>query len=443
MGTGLSLPKDSINVGKINRNAPNLYRYFGVPDHLYPYEIKKSKTRHPDVELAMALEAFNSIVTCKLDLEDSNKYLGKSEIEIFKKILNPEKSLHSALISGADTKDLKIEIGADDKQIYLCRSYLVELNEAVCRFKSITILQICCNYLKYLPYGIGQLKGLRMLIVSRNRITEIPDEIGLCRELKEIDISFNLIKKLPKSLVCLKKLNTLQIGGNLLKEIPSFLGKMNSLKYLNISSNQIKSIPLEIFKLPFLLILNANGCPLNKNKKTFELKGKITLNELLIRNVIRKNMSLNKFTHSSAISYVLGAQECSFCGGPFFDSYVNVEDYHVFETITYPIHYKMCCLHYKKHGERLSTLFERTLPTFPIKIFDDNLPSISELFEPYCYDTGFLESCLDNAADPETIPLVCLSLFKDKNNRPNKIDLFKKIDRDNTAFFDYLFEQYN
>lgn len=442
MGTGLSLPKETVVVGKTNRNAPNLYRFHDVPDHLYPYEAKKNKTKFPDIELALALEAFNAIVTCKLSTEEPPQRLTKNEVEIFKKILNPVKTLQNALITSGDTKELKMEISAEDKQIYLCRSYLVELNEIVCKHKSITILQICCNYLRYLPYGIGQLRGLKMLVVSRNRITEIPDEIGLCKELREIDMSHNLIKKLPKSLVCLKRLNTLQLANNLLTEVPTFLGKVQSLKYLNLSNNKIKSIPLEIFKLPFLLSLNCAGCSLNlKNRKIFEIKGKMTLLETAARNIIRKNLPLRRNVSMPLIDYIIDAQECTFCGGPFFEYYVDVEDLHIFESEVYPIHYKMCSLHYKKHEDRLSTLFERTMPTFPIKIFEENLPSVCELFEPHIYDEEALQNGMANAELTGMIPLVCLAGYNTKKYRRSIIDSFFQSDRENPNIFDYIFDQ--
>lgn len=443
MGTGLSLPRETVIVGKTNRNAPNLYRFHDLPDHLYPYETRKSvKIKFPDIELALALEAFNSIVECKLDLEPTSQRLTRDEVEIFKTILNPAKTLQSALISSNDTKELKLEISADDKQIYLCRSYLVELNEIVCKHRAITILQICCNYLRYLPYGLGQLRHLKMLIVSRNRIVEIPEEIGLCKEMRELDLSNNLIRTLPKSLVCLKRLNTLQLANNLLTELPTFLGKVHSLKYLNLSNNRIRSIPLEIIKLPFLLSLNCTGCTLNiRNRKIFEIKGKMTLIETAARNVIRKNLPIRRNSSESLFDYLLGVQECSFCGGPFFEYYVNVEDFHIFESEAYPTHYKMCSLHYMQHEDRLSTLFERSLPTFPIQIFEEDLPSVCELFESHSYDESILQQIMEKAQGAEMVPLIWLAGYNRTKHRPRTATTLFHLDQGNPNIFDQIFDE--
>jgi len=442
MGTGISVPKETITMGRANRNAPNLYRLYDVPDHLYPYETKKSaKARFPDIELALALEAFNANLNCNLNLQTTKSRLSTSEVAIFKTILNPVKSLQNGLLSGTDAKDFKLEICSNDTNIYMCRNYLVELNEIVSKYTSVTTLQICCNYLRYLPYGISHLKGLKMLIASRNRISELPEEIGLCRELREIDVSCNLLRRLPKSFVCLKKLNTLHVGNNRLTEIPAFLGKIQSLKYLNLSNNKIRSVPFEIFKLPFLLSLNCTGCPLyTKNKRTFEEKGTLTLLETLGRNIIRKNMPVRLSTDKLLAEYIVGVQECSFCGGPFFDYCISVRDFHMFESEVYPIHYKMCSHHYKKHEDRLTTLFERTVPTFPTRLFEDNLPSVCELFEPHGYDLDMLKNSVECAQLTRLIPLICLTLHNGKY-RSDTIDSFFNNDHDNSNIFDYIFDQ--
>jgi len=414
----MSLPKETFVIGKSNRNAHNLYRLYNIQDHLFPYELNKNRATLNDINLAVALEMFNSIVTQKLNKPRHKNTLTDHELEVFKSILNPSKVLQRILTTGADTKDLKIEISSEDKQIYLCRNYLVDVNELIGRLKSVTILQLCCNYLKFLPYGIGQLKGLKMLIISRNRLVEIPEDIGMCKELREIDLSFNLIRRLPKSISGLKKLNTLQLGSNLIREVPYFLGKLNSLKYLNLSNNPIQSIPLEILKLPFLLSLNCSGCNLNFNRRKFSLIGSMTLKEIAGRNLIRKNIPVVRKPNLILRDYILSVKECCFCGGPFFDHFVEVEDIFIFDSEEYPIYYRMCCVHYRRHEDRLYTLFEHSVSTFPFKIFEENLPSICELFEPICFDDRQRKMMNDGfEGDGTTMPLIALAKYNSKRYR--------------------------
>lgn len=442
MGTGMSLPKETVVIGKTNSNAPDLFRSHEIPSINYPYELFHKRESFADIELAFALESFNSIVSCKLNAHEDYRPLSIEDMERFKLILNPAKNLQNALIMGEDAKELRIEVNVEDRQIYLCRKNIVELNESICKHKSISILQICCNYLRYLPYGIGQLKNLKMLILARNRITTLPEEIGMCKDLREIDISQNLIKDLPKSLACLKRLNTLQLSSNKLTEIPEFIGKMQSLKYLNLSFNKITSIPLEVFKLPFLMNINTSGCNLSiKDRKSFTVVGKLTLIETVARHIIRQNIPIKKNISKDLVNYILDVQECSFCNGPFFDHYVTVEDVHVFESEVFPVHYKMCCKHYERHEDRITTLFEQDVYTFPTKIYEEYLPSVTELFEPCSYEDGVIQRAKEASKTSDTIPLICLSEQNLLKYRQNMIDNFFSSDHENPNIFDFIFSR--
>ena len=308
-------------------------------------------------------------------------------------------------------QEVKIAFPCDEKQVYLCRHNMTELNENIAQLTDITIFQTCCNYLRYIPYGIGQLRNLKMLILSRNRLVELPDEIGLCKELKEIDVSFNLLKALPRSIAGLKKLCTLQIAGNYFEDIPSFIGKLTSLKYLGMGYNPFRNIPLEIFKLPFLLNFSCDNTGLTRNKKFVEV-GEMSLMEIAARNLVKNNLDVCRHLSSSMQNHILGVQECSFCGGPLFDYYVEVEDLHVFESETYPVKYRMCCKHYSSHEDRLATLFERNMPTIPTKLIQDNMPSVTELFEPFCFNEAQQKRMEEGFSHNETkIPLISLAKY--------------------------------
>jgi Leucine rich repeat len=411
MGGSVSMPKKTYTIGRSNRNAPNLYRAYNCYDHLFPFEIRKIARKFPDIRLSIALDAFNCLVTHKLNIKPHSKMLSREEIDIYKNIVSPDKILQRQLLSSHESREIRIELSPDEKQVYLCRNYLVELSENIVKLKAVTVFQTCCNYLRYLPYGIGQLRNLKMLILSRNRLVELPDEIGLCKELREIDVSYNMLRTLPRSIVGLKKLNTLQLAGNLFNELPNFIGKLNSLKYLHVGQNSIASIPLEVFKLPFLLSLTTDNCKFSKNKIFAEV-GNISLKEIVARTIIRNNTPIRKNLPAVSRNYLLKVQECSFCGGPFFDSYIAVEDFQVFESEIYPVHYRMCCRHYHRHEERLQTLFEKSLSSYPMRLMQDNMPTVCELFEPYCFNEYQVSKLTDAIkSTKESVPLIFLAKY--------------------------------
>lgn len=429
----MSFPKNEVIIAKKNKNSEELHKTYNVTPHL-PLDKRK------EMLLNVALDSFNKFVTYKLGIEKHCNSLTSIEVGTFKSQLNPIKTLYANLINGEDSEDFKIDPTQDENRLYLCGCQLVELNHNITKLHSVTILQACCNYLKFLPYGISHMKHLRVLGLSKNQLTEIPGDIGYLKELRELDVSNNKISTLPKSLACLKRLNTLKIEGNLFTEIPSFIGKIQSLKMLNLSFNKICSIPFEIFKLPFLMNLNTNGCNLKPRIQTkFEEINKMTLKETAARKIIRKNQRVNRNTTSEVIRYMISVHECCFCGGPFFDYYVNVENNHSYESEVFPMHYKMCSLHYSEHEERISTLFERSLNTFPMKLFEENMPPVEELFEPCSYDNSMLEINFKQQSIDLKMPLMCLVLFNKPTHRQHSIEEIFELDNEDLNAFDQAF----
>lgn len=426
MGTGMSMPKDVLSIGRSNRDAHNLYRNYNVEDHLFPYQLKVYKDNNTMVYLSVKLEIFNSIVTQKLKILPHVNRLTKDDIFIYKKMINPAKILQSVITSNSDSKEVRIEISPNDKQIYLCKTYLVEVTDVLCTLREITILQMCCNYLKKLPNAIGQLECLKILIVGKNRITSLPKEIGMCKELREIDVSHNLLTSLPKSIIGLKKLNTLQIEGNLIKEVPNFLGKLKAIKYINMASNPINFIPIQVLNLPSIININVSNCPLDYETKKFEKCGELSFKEVVARSIIKNHIPLRKTIHKSIREYILSVKECSFCGGPFFDYYIDVVDMINFGQSVYPIYYSMCCFHYLKHSDRLTTLFEHFETQYESKIRGIEMPSVTELFEPMSYNENQLKimnTGLNNISDK--VSLLSLVKYDEIENESNSDSLFE------------------
>lgn len=398
------------SIGTNNRNAPNLYRAYNCFDHLFPYEPKRPSADYASAKLAAALEAFASLLAHKLGAPAWQSASG-AHMDAYSKIEKSEKTLYRMLVTSPDAREVTINLAPEERQVYLCRNYLIELSENISQLGDISVFQTCCNYLRYIPCGIGQLRNLKMLILSRNRLVELPDEIGLCRQLREIDVSFNLLKKLPRSLAGLRCLNTVHLAGNRFSALPGVLGKLNALKYLNIGHNPVTHIPLEIFKLPFLLSLSTDNCPFLTTQR-YEEVGKLTLREMAARQIIKNNLQVSRHMAVPTRNFLLCAQECSFCGGPFFEHYVEIEDLHQFESAYYPVSYRMCCKHYTKHEDRLRVLFELTMPTVPTRLLQNNMPTVTELFEPYCFNDTQL-SCMNAAAEDDCplVPLISLAKY--------------------------------
>ncbi|KAI4292099.1 hypothetical protein PAPHI01_1373 [Pancytospora philotis] len=397
-------------IGINNRHAPNLYRMYNCYDHLFPYELKRMGDEFGNERLVAGLETFWSLVSHKLNLK-MPQMTSTGRMEFYHKMLRQDKTLYRMLSSGPEAREVSVTLGPEEKQVYLCRNYLTELSEAIAELRDISVFQTCCNYLRYIPSSIGQLQNLKMLILSRNRLIELPSEIGLCRELRELDVSFNALRLLPRSIAGLRNLNTLHISGNHFAEIPSFIGKLSALKYLSIGYNPIRSVPLEIFKLPFLLNLTVDNCTFVPASSCVEF-GSFTLRELVARHIVKNNLRVRRNLPVTTRDYLLGVQECSFCNGPFFEHYIEITDMHVFDSIQYPVHYRMCCRHYSRHEDRLRVLFEHNFSTVPTRLRLAQMPSITELFEPFCFNPMQQKSMEEGlASDDEAVPLITLARF--------------------------------
>lgn len=428
--------KKTYVVGICNNNAPGLYRKYNCYDHLFHYDIADTDIDQGAMKIALALEAFNTLVTHRLGIELSNHLVDAEQVEEYQRITKPEKVLQQILVLNPLSQELKIELNEDDKQLYLCRNYIVELNENISKLTQVTVFQTCCNYLRYLPCGIGCLKNLKMLILSRNRLTVLPDEIGFCKELREVDVSYNLLSFLPQSIVALKKLNTLHITGNNFKTIPSFIGKLYSLKYFGIGRNPIVSVPLEVFKLPFLLSISFESCKMNIKMK-FAEAGRFTLQEIAARNIIKNNLPVPRHMPINTREYILRVQECAFCGGPYFDNHIEVEDYHIFESTRFPINYKMCSKHYFSHEERLPALFARNIDTVPVRLQKEHMPSVSELFESFSFNELQIKKMNEGiAGKSKLMPLISLAKYNSSIFKRFKIDMFLDETVENLNPFD-------
>lgn len=379
MGISQSVPCGKIYIGKSNVSAPGVLRLYNLTDNVFPYRIAEDMDKFPSVHLDSRMARMESKIRTSLNLSPRDLNISPEEEEIYNNIYRREATARKIILNGNKTHDLFYNPEEDKNQIYLCRQFVIELDDNIGKIKDLRILQACCNYITRIPPSIGMLKNLKVLILSRNRIKRLPDEIGGLINLREVNLSHNFLEDLPETMISLKLLNALHIDNNHFKKIPNLVVSLRSLKYLNISNNPVSEIPFRIFKLPFLIELTAESCPF-KFEESIERFENISLKEICSRHLLRQNLEVYKRTDIPLAKYLFSVEECCFCGGPLFESYYLIRTRHSFEGREYPVVYKMCESHYTNHRARLVTLYKNIHKTFPFNLIVKEMTSISDLF---------------------------------------------------------------
>ncbi|CAG8452769.1 7412_t:CDS:2 [Diversispora eburnea] len=243
------------------------------------------------------------------------------------------------------------------KNIGLCQFGLVKLSPNICFLYITTCLQICCNELVEIPAEIGYMKNLQTLDVSKNRLEYIPDTIGFLHKLVELKLSDNRLTSIPSAIGSLKKLGTLLLDNNKITEIPPEISQIKTLVNLDARDNLITVLPAELGRLQYLRKLRTDGCPLTTEFVHQLVHTPPTLMELAARTIVRHQIPILQNTTPHIKDYLASAKKCSFCGGPYFESYVkrgkiiDKNDHHI------PLEYRLCHPHWNTEKERVSLLF--------------------------------------------------------------------------------------
>lgn len=208
-----------------------------------------------------------------------------------------------------------------------------------------------------IPAEIGYMKNLQTLDVSKNRLEFIPDTIGFLHKLVELKLSDNNLTSIPSSIGSLKKLGTLLLDNNKITEIPPEISQIKTLVNLDVRENPITVLPAELGRLQYLRKLRTDGCPLTTEFVHQLVHTPPTLMELAARTIVRHQIPILENTTQHIKDYLASAKKCSFCGGPYFESYVkrgkiiDKNDHHI------PLEYRLCSPHWNTEKERVSLLF--------------------------------------------------------------------------------------
>lgn len=229
-----------------------------------------------------------------------------------------------------------------------------------------------------LPRAIGQLKNLRIFNASKNQLETIPDTITSLKKLKAINLSQNRLTSLPKGLGKLPSLIILILNNNQLTELPREIANLNDLITLNVSNNPLKSIPVEISALKSLRKLIAEDCSF-KTEFVHELAhNPHSLFEICARNMVKNKINLpSSLAHPHIVEYFKREQTCSFCFGPYFDSYVTrgrFIDRTGRDDIA--LDYKLCCAHWTDEEDRISAMFSTPYYRQQPSLKDAEIPSV-------------------------------------------------------------------
>ncbi|KAF8947607.1 hypothetical protein BGZ47_008499 [Haplosporangium gracile] len=234
--------------------------------------------------------------------------------------------------------------------IGLCSRGIVRLSSNIKLLASATCVQI-------IPMEIGFLRNLTLLDLSKNCLKSLPESIIHLSKLVELKLSFNQLETIPSGIGGLTKLASLTLDNNRITSIPSQIGLIKDLVNLDLSDNPIKVLPAEVGKLQFLRRLKLERCPLVEEFVHSPVHSPPTLLELAARVIARYDIQMPPLMLPHLKAYVDSAQSCTFCDGPYFDSWVKRGKLIEKNEMFIPLEYTLCQPHWNTEMERVKLLF--------------------------------------------------------------------------------------
>ncbi|KAG0012221.1 hypothetical protein BGZ80_000114 [Entomortierella chlamydospora] len=246
--------------------------------------------------------------------------------------------------------------------IGLCNHGLVRLSSNIRLLASATCVQL-------IPAEIGFLRNLTLLDLSKNNLTNLPETITYLTKLVDLKLSCNQLESIPAGIGGLTKLAALSLDNNKLESIPPQIGLIKGLVSLDLSENPITVLPAEVGKLQFLRRLKLDQCPLIEEFSHSPLHSPPTLLELAARVIVRHDVPVPPMIVPHLKEYIKSAGTCSFCDGPYFDSWVKRGKMIEKNDIIIPLEYTLCQPHWNTEQERIKLLFcKRPITSPPPKI---------------------------------------------------------------------------
>ncbi|RUS26549.1 hypothetical protein BC938DRAFT_470623 [Jimgerdemannia flammicorona] len=303
--------------------------------------------------------------------DDDNDGARRQKIE---DMVNDIVGEHEEFERQADPRWKRVCFGAvmqsHNNQIDLSFGSIVSLSPNIGLLYSITQLKLSNNRLATLPRTLGHLKNLTVLDVSQNRLRLIPDTISYLSKLVDLNLAGNHLTRLPDSIGSLKKLSNLLLNDNKISELPSEIGHMKGLTILDLCNNPLKVLPAELSRLQFLRRLRLDNCPLVEEFVHELVHNPPTLLELCARAIVRHQVPILACTPDDIKDYIASAKTCSFCSGPYFQSFVKrgkiIEKP---EQAFVPLEYRLCTAHWNDEAERIRLMFAPAPETAPPAAF--------------------------------------------------------------------------
>ncbi|OZJ03512.1 hypothetical protein BZG36_03429 [Bifiguratus adelaidae] len=255
----------------------------------------------------------------------------------------------------------------NDQVIDLEGRKVVKLSRNIGLLSGLRVLNLANNDLMSIPRTVGYLKNLTTLNLSHNNLTVLPDTISYLKNLVELDCSHNRLVTIPAGIGHLTKLTTLLLNDNAdLQQLPQEMGNVASLVTLDLSNTALSTIPAEVSRLQYLRRLRLDDCPLVESFSHEIAHNPPSLKEVCARTIVRNSLPILAATADDIKDYLVSHRTCSFCGGPFYDSFVvRGRIVEKGDGVFVPYEYKLCAAHWNDESERVHCLFAGRPDTAP------------------------------------------------------------------------------
>lgn len=132
----------------------------------------------------------------------------------------------------------------------------------------------------------------------------------------------------------------------------------------NISNNPLQHLPAELASIKSLRKLIADGCDFQAEFVNERAHDPPTLFEQCARTIVHHQLNLPDHLPSHIQKYLATHQECSYCRGPYFESFVTRGRF-IERVARQPIalEYRLCCAHWDDDQDRLLNLFSSPCAT--------------------------------------------------------------------------------